>query len=97
MMALADLGRDLFSLVWGGLISGCLYAFGALGLVMVFKCSRVVNFSHGNAAGMAAFLVFGFSGGWFLSLSWGEAVLLALSASILIAVLSYAIIAPIVF
>lgn len=97
MMAFADLGRDLFSLIWGGLISGCLYAFGALGLVMVFKCSRVVNFSHGNAAGMAAFLVFGFSGGWFLSLSWGAAVLLALSVSILIAVLSYAVIAPIVF
>jgi branched-chain amino acid transport system permease protein len=97
MTALAELGRDLFSLIWGGLISGCLYAFGALGLVMVFKCSRVVNFSHGNAAGLAAFLVFGFSGGWFLSLSWGQAVLLAVSVSIMVAVVSYAVIAPIVF
>jgi branched-chain amino acid transport system permease protein len=97
MTAFAEIGRDLFPLIWSGLISGCLYAFGALGLVMVFKCSRVVNFSHGNAAGLAAFLVFGFSGGWFLSLSWGQAVLLALTAGILIAALSYAVIAPIVF
>ncbi len=97
MTLLGDIGRDLFPLIWSGLISGCLYAFGALGLVMVFKCSRVVNFSHGNAAGLAAFLVFGFSGGWFLSLSWGQAVLLAATISIMIAVLSYAVIAPIVF
>jgi branched-chain amino acid transport system permease protein len=97
MTAWAGLGRDLFPLLWSGLISGCLYAFGALGLVMVFKCSRVVNFSHGKAAGLAAFLVFGFSGGWFLSLSWGEAVALALTVSVLVSVLSYGIIAPIVF
>jgi branched-chain amino acid transport system permease protein len=97
MTTFASVGRDLFSLIWSGLISGCLYAFGALGLVMVFKCSKVVNFSHGNAAGLAAFLVYGFSGGWFLSLSWGSAVLLALTISIMVAVLSYALIAPIVF
>lgn len=97
MSLLESIGRDLFPLIWSGLISGCLYAFGALGLVMVFKCSRVVNFSHGNAAGLAAFLVFGLSGGLFLSLSWGQAVLLALTASVLVALLSYAVIAPIVF
>ena len=97
MISLGDIGRDLFPLIWSGLISGCLYAFGALGLVMVFKCSRVVNFSHGNAAGLAAFLVFGFTGGWFLSLSWGQAVMLAAIISIFVAVLSYAVIAPIIF
>ena len=94
---MSDIGRDLFPLVWSGLISGCLYAFGALGLVMVFKCSKVVNFAHGNAAGLAAFLVFGFSSGWFLSLSWGQAVLLALTISVAVAVVSYAVVAPIVF
>ena len=88
---------DLPPLLWGGLVAGCLYALGALGLVMIFKCSRVVNFSHGNVAGLAAFLVYGFSTGTMLSLSWGSAVLLALLVVVAIACLSYALIAPIVF
>lgn len=86
---------DLFPLVWSGVVTGCLYALGALGLVMIFKSSRVVNFSHGNVAGLAAFLIYGFSSGTLLSLSWGAAVLLAVLAVIAIAFLSYAIIAPI--
>ena len=27
---------DLFPLIWSGMITGCLYALGALGLVMIF-------------------------------------------------------------
>jgi branched-chain amino acid transport system permease protein len=86
---------DLFPLMWTGVVTGCLYALGALGLVMIFKSSRVVNFSHGNVAGLAAFLIYGFSSGTLLSLSWGSAVLLALVVVVAIAFLSYAIIAPI--
>lgn len=86
---------DLFPLMWSGVVTGCLYALGALGLVMIFKSSRVVNFSHGNIAGLAAFLIYGFSSGTLLSLSWGSAVLLALLIIVAIAFLSYAIIAPI--
>lgn len=93
----SGVGRDLFPLIWSGMITGCLYALGALGLVMIFKCSRVVNFSHGNVAGFAAFLIYGFSSGTLLGLSWGAAVLLAIVAIVAIAFLSYAIIAPIVF
>jgi branched-chain amino acid transport system permease protein len=93
--ALYDSALDLFPLVWSGVITGCLYALGALGLVMIFKSSRVVNFSHGNVAGLAAFLIYGFSSGTILSLSWGTAVLLAVLVVIAIAFLSYAIIAPI--
>ncbi len=88
---------DLPPLLWGGLVAGFLYALGALGLVMIFKCSRVVNFSHGNVAGLASFLVYGFSTGTILSLSWGSAVLLALLVVVAIAGLSYALIAPIIF
>jgi branched-chain amino acid transport system permease protein len=95
--ATTGLVRDLFPLIWSGMIIGCLYALGALGLVMIFKCSRVVNFSHGNVAGFAAFLIFGFSSGTLLELSWASAVLLASIAAIAIAFLSYAIIAPLVF
>lgn len=84
-------------LLWSGLIAGCLYALGALGLVMISKCSRVVNFAHGNVSGLAAFLVYGFSSGALLSLSWSSSVLLTLVVVIAIAGLSYALIAPLVF
>lgn len=95
MNSVPDLLLDLFPLIWSGVVTGCLYALGALGLVMIFKSSRVVNFSHGNVAGLAAFLIYGFSSGVLLSLSWGVAVLLAVVAVVAVAFLSYAIIAPI--
>ena len=95
--SLSGLGADLLPLLWNGLVAGCLYALGALGLVMIFKCSRVVNFSHGNVAGLAAFLVYGFSTGALLSLSWGSAVLVTIVIVVAIAALSYALIAPLVF
>jgi branched-chain amino acid transport system permease protein len=89
--------RDIVPLLWSGIISGCLYGLGALGLVMVFKSSRVVNFSHGNLACLGAFVVYGFSSGTLLSLSWGSAVALALGVALAVAAVSYALIAPIVF
>lgn len=95
MRAFHDFILDLFPLVWSGVVTGCLYALGALGLVMIFKSSRVVNFSHGNVAGLAAFLIYGFSSGTLLSLSWGSAVVLAVIITVAIAFLSYALIAPI--
>ncbi|MFK3780143.1 branched-chain amino acid ABC transporter permease [Agrobacterium sp. NPDC089420] len=95
MSRLYDFTLDLFPLLWSGIVTGCLYALGALGLVMIFKSSRVVNFSHGNVAGLAAFLIYGFSSGTLMSLSWGSAVLLALLIAVTIAFLSYAVIAPI--
>jgi len=94
---MSDFLRDLFPLLWSGLITGCLYALGALGLVMIFKSSRVVNFSHGNVAGFAAFLIYGFSSGLLLELSWGAAVMLAILAVVAIAFLTYAVISPLIF
>jgi branched-chain amino acid transport system permease protein len=88
---------DLAPLLWSGIVSGCLYGLGALGLVMVFKSSRVVNFSHGNLAGLGAFVVYGLSSGTMMSLPWTGAVALALMLALFVAALSYAIIAPIVF
>lgn len=92
-----SLARDLFPLIWSGMITGCLYALGALGLVMIYKCSKVVNFSHGNVAGFTAFLVYGLSSGVLLSLSWGVAVALAMLGAVAIAFLIYAIISPLIF
>jgi branched-chain amino acid transport system permease protein len=97
MSFLDSLIYDLFPLVWSGMITGCLYALGALGLVMIFKCSKVVNFSHGNVAGLTAFMVYGLSSGVLLNLSWGMAVLVALLCAVAIAFLIYSIISPLVF
>ncbi len=94
---LKTLVGDLPPLLWSGIVSGCLYGLGALGLVMIYKSSRVVNFAHGNLAGLAAFLVYGFSSGGLANLSWGGAVATAVALVACIAVLSYALIAPIVF
>lgn len=88
---------DLLGLVWAGVISGCLYAMGAVGIVLIYKSSMVVNFAHGNLAGLAAFLVFGFTGGTFAQMAWGTAVLLTLIIMVAVMAVSYLLIAPLVF
>ena len=88
---------DFIGLVWSGIISGCLYAIGAIGLVLIFKSSNVVNFAHGNLAGLAAFMVFGFTAGLFAEMAWGAAVLLSLVIMVAVMMISYFLIAPLVF
>ena len=89
--------NDLLGLVWAGVVSGCLYAMGAIGIVLIYKSSKVVNFAHGNLAGLAAFLVFGFSAGHLAQLSWGVAVLATLAIMVAVMAVSYWLIAPLVF
>jgi branched-chain amino acid transport system permease protein len=88
---------DFLGLIWAGVISGCLYALGAIGLVLIYKSSNVVNFAHGNLAGLAAFLVYGFTAGTFAQFSWGVAVPLTLVIMIVVMTLSCALIGPLLF
>ena len=88
---------DLIGLTWAGIVSGCLYAMGAIGIVLIYKSSNVVNFAHGNLAGLAAFLVFGFTAGIFGTMAWGTAVLLTLAIMVAVMAASYLLIAPLVF
>lgn len=88
---------DFIGLAWAGIVSGCLYAMGAIGIVLIYKSSNVVNFAHGNLAGLAAFLVFGFTTGIFANMAWGPAVLLTLVIMVAVMVVSYLLIAPLVF
>lgn len=88
---------DFIGLAWAGIISGCLYAMGAIGIVLIYKSSNVVNFAHGNLAGLAAFLVFGFTTGIFAKMAWGPAVLVTLVIMIAVMAVSYLLIAPLVF
>ncbi|WP_321914497.1 branched-chain amino acid ABC transporter permease [Paraburkholderia sp. J11-2] len=87
---------DFLGLVWAGVVSGCLYALGAIGLVLIYKSSNVVNFAHGNLAGLAAFLVYGFTAGTFAQMDWGVAVPLTLVLMVVVTTLSCAVIAPLV-
>ncbi|MBI4276833.1 MAG: branched-chain amino acid ABC transporter permease, partial [Armatimonadetes bacterium] len=42
----------------GGLATGSLYALVALGIVLLYRTSRVLNFAHGDLATVAAFTAF---------------------------------------
>mgnify|MGYP003583482702 CR=1 FL=1 len=88
---------DFLGLVWAGIVSGCLYAMGAIGIVLIYKSSMVVNFAHGNLAGLAAFLVFGFTAGILGNMAWGAAVMLSLAIMVAAMALAYLLIAPLVF
>ena len=48
----------MIALLWSGIVTGALYALGALGLVLIYKSTRVVNFGFGNQAALGAFVVF---------------------------------------
>lgn len=70
---------DLIQLMWSGLISGFAYALVALGLVLVFKTARILNFAAGTMAGFGGFLAY-----WWSvekGIPWGLAVLLSLILS----------------
>lgn len=84
--------QDLLPLLWTGAITGCLYAIGALGLVMIFKATRVVNFAHGNLAGLAAFVVYSLTMGS-AGFGWAAAVVLALVLVVALTLLAYGILA----
>ena len=74
---------DLFlelSLV--GLAVGGVYALIALGYVLVYRATRVINFAHGNIMMVGAYFFFTFA--TLLGLPWGIALALTLAASALV-------------
>lgn len=67
---------EIIQLLWSGLISGFAYALVALGLVLVFKTARILNFAAGTMAGFGGFLAY-----WWAvekNVPWGLAILLSL-------------------
>lgn len=66
----------VIQLLWSGLISGFAYALVGLGLVLVYKTARILNFAAGTMAGFGGFMAW-----WFFSeqgLPWGIAVVMSL-------------------
>jgi branched-chain amino acid transport system permease protein len=55
----------LLQYVVNGLASGSLYALVALGIVLLYRCSRVLNFAHGDLSSVGVFLALSaLTAGW---------------------------------
>jgi branched-chain amino acid transport system permease protein len=67
-----------FQIVVSGIVVGSIYALAALGLVLVYKSSRVANFAHGQIIAAGAFITF------FLTVRVGMPILIAFPASMII-------------
>jgi branched-chain amino acid transport system permease protein len=68
-------------LIVSGLVFGCIYALAALGLVLIFKTTEVVNFAHGEMAMITTFVSYVFLK------SYGFTYLLSLVLSLIFATL----------
>jgi branched-chain amino acid transport system permease protein len=64
-----------------GLAIGGVYALVAVGYVLIYRSTRVVNFAHGNVMMFGAYFYFTFAG--ILGLHWAPALLLTLAAAAL--------------
>lgn len=57
---------DLLQLTVGGIAIGCIYALIALGFVLIYKATEVVNFAQGDLMMLGAFIAFTFADLWHL-------------------------------
>ena len=78
------LGPNSFVVI--GISQGCVYGLIALGLVLVYKGSRVFNFAQGEFGTIAAFIVFLLTEQWKTSLPYFVAMLIAIVAVIIIGI-----------
>ena len=69
-----------------GISQGCVYGLIALGLVLVYKGSRVFNFAQGEFGTIAAFLVFLFTEQWNTGIPYILAMVIAVVAVILLGI-----------
>ena len=67
-----------FQLVVSGIVVGSIYALAALGLVLVYKSSRVANFAHGQIIAAGAFITY------YLTVSLGVPIFFSFLASMII-------------
>lgn len=67
-----------FQIVVSGVVVGSIYALAALGLVLVYKSSRVANFAHGQIIAAGAFITY------FLTVTVGVPIFFSFLASMII-------------
>jgi len=82
---------EFLQLVISGLMLGCIYALIAMGFVIVFKATNVVNFAHASIVMLGAFLV----AKWHQSLGFfGAAAAAAVACALAAAVLDFLFVRP---
>ena len=67
-----------FQIVVSGIVVGSIYSLAALGLVLVYKSSRVANFAHGQIIAAGAFITY------FLTVTLGIPIFFSFLASMII-------------
>jgi branched-chain amino acid transport system permease protein len=75
--------NQVFELLVSGLSLGCIYALIAMGFVIVFKATNVVNFAHASVVMLGAYLV----ARWHAGLGFFGALLAAAAACAVVAAL----------
>src|SRR3990167_785397 len=66
-----------------GLSAGSLYALVALGIVLIYRSTRVLNFAHGDVATLGTFVAFALvSQGYSFSVAFAVAVLVGAALSV---------------
>jgi len=65
-----------------GIVTGSMYALGAMGIVVIYKTTRVLNFAHGAIGMISAFLAYQL--GYLWSMNVGIAALSAIAFSALL-------------
>jgi branched-chain amino acid transport system permease protein len=82
---------QFFDLFASGLSLGCIYALIAMGFVIVFKATNVVNFAHASVVMLGAYLV----ARWHDSLGfWGSMAVAAVVCAVVAALLDFVFVRP---
>jgi len=76
---------EFLQLAIGGVAMGCIYALIALGFVLIYKATEVVNFAQGDVMMLGAFVAFTFASLW--QFPFAAAVALALIALVAVGAL----------
>ena len=73
---------EFLQLAIGGVAMGCIYALIALGFVLIYKATEVVNFAQGDVMMLGAFVAFTFASLW--QLPFALAVLMAIAVLVMV-------------
>ncbi len=76
---------EFLQLAIGGVAMGCIYALIALGFVLIYKATEVVNFAQGDVMMLGAFVAFTFASLW--QLPFALAVVLTLAVLVAVGAL----------
>jgi len=72
----------LFQLIVNGAASGCIYGLIALGFVLIYKATEMVNFAQGDIMMMGAFVAFSLIAHWGVNYWIGSLIAIVITAAI---------------